>query len=538
MSEQNEQGAGKGGEENDLPVGGELPPPHIQEESLPVEGASAAALENAALNLDDDDLDVSSGQEEELEIVGKDLNNPNVTQKESCVKDHKGPPPTTIIVMPAATRQDLHELIDGLPDPDKLSGQTQEWAMIVGAGLAHMLRGSALEGALSRENSSWQQSLTVDGREVGLAMPRAGKVEKGTILGTNDAVQHMARTLGMYGKIQVPLYHSGIWVDVDVPEPGDLLMLEQKIAEATYSLGYLTKGLIYSNTMVKMNIELVNFFLERVAAASVKDISPEALKRQIRVTDLQLMAHALAVGAYPAGFPYGRACVHDAAKCTHVVRETLRLGKLIWVDEKAFSPWQGKLMANRGVRRLTDEDLVRYQEEFIRIGEVKRNIAGKFDVVLRVPTLYDYEEAGYEWIDGIVAQAKAQLVDMSSSELDRYINKQYLLSAMQQYSHWVKEIHWPDGAVAEGREAISNALRRASADEEVTTAFTKTVQEYIDDSTAVVVAIPKYDCPKCGMPAGQDTKNHPFLIPLDAVATFFTLRDQKTRTILNANMVH
>lgn len=525
--------------EHDLDI--DVAEPLVLPAELPVEEPAPIPTPLTEADLD---LDVDTGEElmqgiEAPAEVSKTASNEHVHMTEACTKELKNglPDGAHFIVMPGGTREEITTVIEIIPDAKDIPNDSRHWAQMLVSGLTHMVRDDQFMASL--QQGKWVQGVKFEGRKITVAMPPVGKIPANTILGGNDAVQHMSRELGMYGKIQIPLMHTGIWVDVEVPLDGELHVFEQLLANQEFDLGYLSKGMIYSNTMVKLNIELANFVLDRVVASTVKDMSRANLKRLIKVTDLQIMAWAMATAAFPTGFPYGRACVADPTKCTEVTRETLRLAKLIWTNEEAFSPWQLKFMASRGVGKYaTAEDLTKYQDEFIKIGQRDYQITPTLTATFETPSLEQYELSGYEWVDGICSTIKTTLMDLSTTQMNQAANTQYMLTSMRQYSHWVKRLTYANGVIVEDRDAIANSLGVASSNKVVTDAFIAGVKLFIDDSSAVIVGIPKYDCPKCGAPAGQDTKFHPFVIPLDAVHTFFTLRDLKIRTTLLANMGH
>ena len=510
-----------------------------EHQELPVEDRTV----NQQIPVVEDDLDVPPPLEDQVEEVEEPafpLSNPNVNLREAATKPLKQDPgkvPAYLLV-PQTDIPSIEEIIRSLPQRE-LGGQAKVWLQYLHGSASLIPRDGQFNASQFIEGSNWTQGLDHEGRNVNIGMPRAGQVAAGTVLTGSDATLHMARQLGMYAHIQIPLYHTGIWIDVKVPSDGELALLEQRISSATYELGYQTKGLAYSNTSVKMNMEVVDFILDRVVATTAREVNKQYLKSIIRTTDIGIMAWAMANAVYPAGFPYGRACSADPVKCTHVVREMLRLSKLIWTDSSAFTDWQKKLLASRGTKKITEEDLEKYQSEFVRIGARRVKVRDGIHADLRVPTLLEYEQAGYEWIDSLIAQAKASLDDLSTQEMNQVINEQYQLSSMQQYTHWVASLYYSDGDLTvEGREEISNSLKMASANEEIVETFTKEIKKYIDDVSATIIAIPKYDCPSCGAPAGQDTTHHPFLVALDPVQAFFILRDLKIQTTLNANMVY
>lgn len=466
--------------------------------------------------------------------------NPNVTMVDAFNRAMTNPN-AAMIFMPASSEKRISDILDMLPeDVEKIPVNARDWVRALGAATNFLTTDSQGARSLSRENSDWRQSVDYEGHKLGLGVPRSNAIQPGTTIRGSDAIIHMSKALGMYGRIQIPLWHTGIWIDVDVPTDTELHALELQLASARYSLGFMSKGLAFSNTMVMAYIQVAEFILERVRAASVADYSPEALMKIIRVPDLAIMAWGVATAIWPNGFNYARACTAEPMKCTHVEREMLRLSKMLMVDNKALSPWQKKVMGSRGAYKMTAADLERYQTEFVGFGDRQVSLNSNVRATFRMPVLEDYRESGYNWIEEVVRESEELLADLPQNRLNEFVTNQYRLSSMRQYSHWIKELEIL-GSPVQDKEGIAGAMARASSNEETSDAFFKHVSEYIDDVTIALVAIPRYECPACQgdqVAKSEENKNHPFLIPLDAVHTFFTLRDLKTQTTLFANMGH
>ena len=463
--------------------------------------------------------------------------NPTVLQEEEYSRPHPaGKTPTEWIVMPNLPRSGTEEILETMRGAKNISKETAAWLQTLDAGTYHTFpRDELLRIVQPEAQGDWTNRLSHEDRAIGLRVPPQAQIAEGTVLAGNSALAQMARALNTSGTMQIPLYHTGIWLDFKVASDSELHMLEQHLAEHIYQLGYMTNGQLYSGTQTMLNLRLMDWALDRVVGGTVKDLSKAYLKSIIRVNDIQIIAHGLAGMAYPKGYPYSRACTASPTSCNHVESEVLRLSKLLWSDRRAYSPWQLKTLANRNAK-LSPDDLERYQQEFIRGGERQVRINENFSVVLKAPTLEQYELSGYEWIEGIIDQTTRTMVNKSTKELDDIMLGQFVLTTMRQYGHWVSELVYENDIRVTGRDEINQSLALASGDSDVVDTFISAVREHLEDSTTTLVAIPKYNCPKCQAPQQTPGKSHPFLIPLDAVFVFFTLRDQKTRSSLFRNM--
>lgn len=536
--------------------------PHTEDKELDIETESPIPTDILAENsqaapapkptLDDLPFDADSDIPLESDVVDapsglfdkEHWSQENVRGDQPMVKDvPPGYSPMAIISIPSASQLDIERIVEAIvPVADKLGQDTREWAEVLRSSRSFLIVNNQFDKTLKRSDSNWVQAVDLDGVRMTASVPGHAKVAPGTVLSGADAVIQMSRALGTYARMQFPLPHSGVWLNIAVPGGDELHTLEHRLAEAKYELGWMGKGLVYSNTMVMQNIELVNFILERVVATNLEDSTIAGMKKAIRITDLNLMAANLASSIYPSGFPLERPCSADPLKCHEVTRGILRLSKIIWTDENAFSPWQKKHMQTRMVgRKKTADDLAKYQEEFVGIGTREVDIAPGVRVRFLPPTLEQYEQSGYAWIDQIERTANQMLTTLSESALNDYMTQQYQMTTMRQYAHWVDAIIYPSeegDVVVTGREEINESLKKASTDTEVVNRFMAAVRDYIDDCTVSVVAINNYSCPKCGKSQTHEASKNPRLIPLDAVHTFFTLSGLKTQTTLLKNMEH
>jgi hypothetical protein len=459
-----------------------------------------------------------------------ELSKPATTALDDKLKaKHASDDPLGLVTI---TLGELNALIEEFPNLDIGQGdQGKEWTAIVNEASQYLQRGNALLSSLTRDQSMWRQSMTFGAEQLAAGRPRFGdNVEPGNRLTGEKAMLKLTASLGLGAIIQVPLWHSGIWLSMKAPAESDLLQLDRRMAMEKISLGRFTNGLIFSNNSIYMNSYLANFALSCVYDATVKDISLDALKSIIKINDLPTLIWALACTIWPNGYKYKHACANDPAECTHVTEAVLNLTKLSWTDDRVLTDNQRRHMANRNAK-VTVEQLDRYQEEhaFNNVNRVFDVSEGAVSVELRVPTLAEYELSGFEWVDGIVDQAdKAFGVSLTGQQRNDYIMDQGKLTSLRQYTHWVERmVTNNDGGVIEDRKTLENAISVFSSSDEIQDEFFTAVGKYIDTTTMSLIAIPKYDCPRCGKPVTKEATLHPYLIPLDVARVFFTLLDHR-----------
>tara|TARA_B100000929_G_scaffold290991_1_gene287093 strand:+ start:1366 stop:2838 length:1473 start_codon:yes stop_codon:yes gene_type:complete len=401
------------------------------------------------------------------------------------------------------------------------------WTVAWREALANLLKGNALSDSVEREDSAWRQKVDSNGEKLAAGRPRFGNNGSNVISGER-ALMKATNALGLGAVVQIPLWHTGIWVSIKPPSEASLLELERRIGNEKISLGRYTSGMIFSNTSVYTVSYVVNFVLNHVYDASVKNITQENLKQLIKVTDIPTLVWGMACAIYPNGYKYARPCTTNPAECQHVVKAELNLTKLFWTDNNALTDWQRRMMSRR-TDKYSEEDLERYEKEHFRGGATTFELQDNFKVRLQVPTIAQYEASGFAWVDGIVRLLEGSLgVSLKGKERDDYIVDQGRLTALQQYSHWVKEIMVDDDSIVD-QETIESLLGSLSSQEDISKQFFEKVGQFIDGATIALVALPKYDCPACGGEQEADVHGdrHPHLLPIDAVRVFFTLLDQR-----------
>ena len=426
--------------------------------------------------------------------------------------------------------RELDSLSEKYPKFDGTAGETgKAWFAAYLQGLNHLLRGNSLSDTVERAESVWRQKVEIDGDSLGAGRPRFGSGGgTGNIISGERALMKATSILGLGAVVQIPLWHTGIWVSLKSPSEAALLELERRIASEKISLGRYTSGMIFSHTSVYTVSYVVNFVLNHVYDASVKNITQDALKQLIKITDIPTLVWGLACAIYPNGYKYTRPCTTNPAECQHLVTGELNLTKLSWTDYQSLTEWQRRQMAKR-TEKFSEADLKRYEQEHCRGGAYTVELTEELRIKLRVPTLAQYEQSGFTWVDGIVKLLEGSLgVSLKGKERDDYITDQGRLTALRQYSHWVYRIEVGEDAI-EDQETIESLLGTLSSDETISKTFFEAVGKFIDNSTLSVIALPKYDCPACGGEQHGDVHDdrHPHLLPLDVVRIFFTLLDQR-----------
>lgn len=545
-----------------LPVDEDIVLPHaVPVESIPapadapvVEAAVGGPMESATdlPLMDDAEEQAEVGEEEEpLVILMRTGVNPN------AVMDAKDDPTSAlpekrrfregegIYVLPC-TAQEFNRLVENARrlDPTN-SAQGRVWRQAIALGQELMPRADIGLDALTREQSLWRQGVPA-GEEgslvLGAGRPGFGESKGNAPLVGEEAMQFIQSMLGTGQIVRIPLWHSGIWLDLKAPTEAQLLELDRRIANEKIMLGRMTNGLAYSNMSIYHNSFLFNFALSMVFNCSVASYSTEILKEKILLPDLPQLLWGLLMTIYPNGYRYHRPCIADPSACTHVTEALLNIGKLNWTDVSALTPGQRDHMKRR-TAKFTDAELSNYrsQHRFVSKGTVSvKDFGGNKTVVeLRVPTLTDYERSGFSWVEGIVAgtdQAFGSQFD--TDQRNEYILEQARISSLRQYAHWIERITFNGERSIEDRATLESVIGQLTGDSEVFERLLEGVRVYINEATISQIALPSYKCPACQADQNDpEEKKHPHLIPLDVGAVFFTLLGQRVTLGLENSLI-
>lgn len=385
---------------------------------------------------------------------------------------------------------------------------------------------------MNPENTEWHQSIEHEGVNLEVATPRLKEFGAyGKTLTGDRAMNRINALMGTGALIQTPLWHSGFWLWLKPPTNSQLLDLEEMISAEKIRLGRDRNGLTFSNSSVYIVQILSNFLIGQIYDVTLEDSDPNTILSKIKITDWFRLVHTLGITIYPNGYTMSIPCTADIESCQHVEKVHANLSKMFWDDRRALSAEQRKHMANRR-DSMKMEDVLKYTSTGRFAADSLIKITDELSIRLRVPSVADYLQSGVTWVDGIVEAVEAMFDDrtIDSSARERIIERHAKATVMREYEHWVKHIELDGGSELITDPAdISNALEALSANPDYGRAFRTGISKYIDAVTISIVAVPRFKCPKCGKHnnEGQTFERHPFLVPLDPVKLFFTLRDRR-----------
>lgn len=444
------------------------------------------------------------------------------------------------LALPNVDSVELETLSEIYPKLDITKGSVGKvWFNAFMQSMDHLIETASLSKSVQREDSSWVQRVEFEGVKLGPGQPVFKAAEGETVSG-EKALMLFTNELKLGANIQVPLWHTGIWVSIKAPSEASLLELDRRISEEKITLGRLSSGMIFSNSSIYTVMHVVDFTLKHVYDSSIKNINPENLKSTIKIQDIHTLIWGLMVAIEPNGYDYARACTTNPAVCQHIVEGTVDLKKIHWVDRESLTEWQKRLMSKRS-DKVTTADLKRYAEEHIRGGTrrisiVDPDVEKEFYFDLHSPSIANFETSGHQWVDGIIRTMEESLgVNLQGRERDNYLLSQARVSTLNQYAHYIKSISL-NNITVDDPDTIIELLATLSSKDYIVEQLFEGIGKYIDDSMIALVAIPKYVCPNCG---GEQTSllnnSNLNLLPIDPVTTFFTLLGQRiTRALIRS----
>lgn len=437
--------------------------------------------------------------------------------------------------------EEVTEIINNLTNEKQIAGTPEElerWRSSLQAALEN--HPSTLDDVapFHRPGSYWQQALEHNGERIAAGRPRLGN--RGSTSG--DAAQLRIRAAaGLGSLVAVPLWHTGIWVKIKAASEGALLELEQRIAQEKITLGRATIGVSFTNAAVYTNYHLASMILDHIYDATCQDHSFKALKETIRVTDLPQLVWGMASAIWPDGYRMVRPCVYDPTECSHTDEAHVDIGKLSWVDQRALTDAQKNHMMDRE-SKVSSEALKTYQDQHLAPQYQVVDLNDSLSVKLRVPTIAEYERAGFRWVDEIVRMTdEAFGREIQGKDRDQYILKQGILTNLRRYSHFIEEIRikGPDDSedVVQDRDTIDSTLDDLTSSEQIRETLIESIETFIRHAVINAIGIPRYDCPACGRGPSEDTLPHRLseIMELEVNEIFFTLQSIRTAKVLQSS---
>lgn len=473
-----------------------------------------------------------------------------VTQEFTISREGDETNPGGIVVdLPSAVQEDVYKFLVESPNIGVLSSKLgAKWFGVVENARAYNTQQQAFIPTMEDEEADFRQRVEYNGKSMSAGTPKLNITENQVLTGER-AVMHLNMFLGRGTVFQVPLWHSGFWITFKAPQEAEYVELQRILVSDKIKFGRDSYGLVYSNMTTYSIDRLVDFALEHVYTTTVnvgENSNIAFLKTIINSQDIFTLLWGFICTMYPRGFQYNRACLNDIEKCNHVLEEVINVTKLQWTNTNALTQSQKNHMSNRRANSVDLASVKRYKEETLKTQNrtvvINKDTDKEIKLTLRSPSIAEYVESGYQWINGITSIAERSISDdVPIANREDYILKSAQATAMRQYDHWVAACEFSTNSEdedkqnsIEDKDSIRLVLDSLSAQDNIRNDFFTEVTKYINESTISVIGIPTYDCPKCGK-VQEETESiypkHTNIIPLDVVQLFFVLLEQSIRRL-------
>ena len=461
---------------------------------------------------------------EEVEVGSKETAIPTVEMNYSVYSPYVGES-EPLLSLPPDTYSETKKFLDSLPQIE----HDPEWQQIAKNGMEVSINKGHLDDLPNREDSLFRQSVKTKTNELFAGAPKFTDQVSSKLTG-EAAILRMRSLMGMGSIVQIPLWHSGFWISIKAPEEAAHLELERRLAEEKITLGRTTHGFIFSNMSVALDGYLTDFILAHVYDTTLGPDVTGDIRSLISQLDMPTMIWGMACAIWPNGFPYSRSILNkNDPSQSRIIRENVSVGRLLWVDNRAFTEWQLNHMGQRFGKTMTIDSLKRYKNEFTRGSNKSITITDKIKMTLKVSSLQDHLVDGMRWINNIVSMVdRAFGVSQNDAERNEFIYTNGRASGMCLYSHLVENITLDDKHIIADRETIESLLKTMSADTKAFKTFFEEVRKFITESIISVIAVPSISEEE----DAQALPNHPHLVPLDMASVFFVQQVQIKQRIL------
>ncbi|WBF04847.1 hypothetical protein [Erwinia phage vB_Ea277G] len=413
------------------------------------------------------------------------------------------------------------------------------WFLAMRDAIDSSLSGKGLTEAVVRDQAHWVNEIATGkkGRELRLRktlFKRPEGQKNGQALVGSRATEAFVTGTGIGHPVQVPLWRTGIWVTMRTPSIGYLAEIDRALAFARPELGMDTSGMLNSNEALLFEEILVDAALRLVTSTSYPIASsPLELKEVISAHDKDQLIWGMAVAAWPDGTDIAIPCTDG--ECRHTDRVFASLLRMSWVDEGRLTTAQRTHMDRAGTGRVTDEDLEKYQADFLtHENEYFEYKSRRFNFF--VSTLAEYFANGRQWINSVNrALVEAMGEDLEGNDQKRAALINSLISSEQlcRYGHYIRNIEIPNPEdedspdTIDGEDEIRDILKLLSAEPATVNELLRAVDNYIQNSMVSLIASINVPCSACGklhLNRGGEAR---LILPFNAALGFFTLAQRK-----------
>ena len=472
-------------------------------------------------DLEEDDIFKEPSEEESEDLNSANLSN-EITYAEEKI-DFRGESTEALIELIRAAESEM--------GPSALDIQTRtvgSWANTVfRAILEPNYEESRLQEALASLSKEDKDSLSSRLRnDEGKTLLRTTSLREKLAPGetksfTGDAALMAFEFQESGGGYRVPLYNSGITLDLIVPTGKDIQTLLTNCLIVDRDLGTSSGAHYFTYSDLMYKTQILNFIQPLIVNSSYTDWRKKnKLWSIIKLNDLAPLVATIAALCYRDGYEgFVTKCTRPTSEthptlCRHTETINANIFDLIITRFATMHKEAIDFMvaARMGTVKHTVGQIAKYQSELAFEGE--RLTFGNITFVMRIPTLAEHAEAGQKFIADIVNEIEG---DNNEGRLE-----QFGLRYIRTFLPWIASVEKKDKQDAVVRTNDARVIVRMLEhldDKDAEGKFRDSLRAYINKTQLTYVGYPVTECPECHYVADTPSGMWTF----DPFSAFFTL---------------
>lgn len=363
-----------------------------------------------------------------------------------------------------------------------------------------------------------------------MAISKNKPLLNGSTMVGEDAVLAITSSLGLGGKIKVPLVNSGFTIELTKFTGDDWTILDEQLLLNKGEFGRITVGSSMSHMSSYLKRDIISAILKHICGhnlAFVNQNEPNKLTKYISTRDYETLLVAVLYGSLPDGLPTNIPCMSVDTNCNAITTGKTNAARMFYVDHGKLTDYQLETITQPMTELLSKEDYDKYHKEFKSDTSEFKFTRDEVEYVFtyKSPSLEDDINSGMSWASGINKAINRYITSKDDYVTrKRYINKTINTNTLAQFGGWFESIELfstDDGSKLlriEDQDTILKTLKSLYSDESVSDALTS-IREFIHNPNPTTIGVPTFICPSCKKTAEPDSEV--IIIPVDIQSLFF-----------------
>ena len=379
------------------------------------------------------------------------------------------------------------------------------------------------------EDENVVNDIEYNNKKYGIVYPTLKKVK-------NEAsfLMELQEGVGLGKMTKIILWNSGIWITIKPPQNEDLINLYTRLTKEIELVAEETTMLGFSNISSVFYKVVWEYVLDHLVDSSL-NVKPKQLAKYISILDMDTILLGVLSQLFYNGFPTTLLCknnyeldANNHPKCNFSYDITLDLPKLLWVDTGKLDTDMITIIAKRGPKTQTIEDVKKYQSKLQPTDNkvlINLNNGKVLELELEIPTIdkaFDISEVFMIEIKKIIDKNMTAVGDKETDEIKNNLKAMAIRTLfLGIYSHFVKSMKLEE-FYTDKKSVILEALKTLSSNPDDVNEIINKITNFITNNSISTIAIPDFICPVCGASQADDFVFEN-LVPVNMVNYFFTL---------------